>query len=414
MASCESSPASDSSVETSPLTDAGSETASPLWELPAGPGRFISRVYFSPYTTSRLLVSCWDKNLYLYDVLAENDEGGRGKLLSTYPHDHPVVACCFGRSDDEAFTSTVYEARMSVPTCPTNLKRRADRASINLATGENLTISWHRNCTRFALWCPQVPMAMSASTSKPDGPLYLHHFHPGTSILLKVLGINIPGGVFSLAFSQTKLVVASRARSVFIYELDKLGQLLLEKGQHSVEPEPIDVTPWQVREGAAKFMFRNIACMPTDAGYAQATIEGRVSVEWFDPSEESQARKYAFKCHRHTVKEKDSETGEITETEQIYPVHNLAFHPVHVNTFASCGGDGVVALWDAAAKRRIRQYQRLPASVASVAWSKDGKYLAMAMAPDPQGENPDPPTSPIKVLIREMADGEAAGKSRAQ
>lgn len=53
-------------------------------------------------------------------------------------------------------------------------------------------------------------------------------------------------------------------------------------------------------------------------GYVLSSIEGRVAVEFFDPSPEIQKKKYAFKCHR--IKEKDIEL--------IYPVNAIAFHNV--------------------------------------------------------------------------------------
>ena len=55
-------------------------------------------------------------------------------------------------------------------------------------------------------------------------------------------------------------------------------------------------------------------------GYATASVEGRIAVEYFDPSPESQAKKYAFKCHRQTVNGED----------HVWPVNALAFHPVYV------------------------------------------------------------------------------------
>jgi len=65
-------------------------------------------------------------------------------------------------------------------------------------------------------------------------------------------------------------------------------------------------------------MTRTVRCMPNAQGYASSSIEGRVAVEFFDPSDESQKRKYAFKCHRST------EGG----VDVIYPVNALAFHPM--------------------------------------------------------------------------------------
>jgi cell cycle arrest protein BUB3 len=143
-----------------------------------------------------------------------------------------------------------------------------------------------------------------------------------------------------------------------------------------------------------KFMTRAVACMPDDSGYASSSTEGRVSVEWFDPSEESQRRKTAFKCHRVT---------EADGTDTVYPVNALAFHPER-NVFASRSGDGLVSLWDAMAKRRIKQYQKFGSSVVALGFSCDGHYLAIATSPGfEDGKEPDQMEGLVKVVIRELA-----------
>jgi cell cycle arrest protein BUB3 len=148
-----------------------------------------------------------------------------------------------------------------------------------------------------------------------------------------------------------------------------------------------------------KFMTRAVACMPNGLGYTTSSIEGRVAVEWFDPSETSQARKYAFKCHRETVDGVDV----------IYPVNALAYHPVFKGTFASGGGDGTVALWDGSTKRRIRQYQKFPSSISGLAFSSDGKYLAVSYSPGFE-DGRDDPDGVVGVTIRELGENEAKGK----
>jgi cell cycle arrest protein BUB3 len=152
-----------------------------------------------------------------------------------------------------------------------------------------------------------------------------------------------------------------------------------------------------------KFMTRAVACMPDDSGYASSSIEGRVAVEWFDPSEESQKRKYAFKCHRVT---------ETDGTDTVYPVNALAFHPSR-NVFASGGGDGLVSLWDAMAKRRIKQYQKFGSSVAAISFSSDGHYLAIATSPGfEDGKEPEEMEGHVKVVVRELAPDEAKMKAK--
>ena len=85
----------------------------------------------------------------------------------------------------------------------------------------------------------------------------------------------------------------------------------------------------QKRESSLKFQTRCLSCFPNKQGYVLSSIEGRVAVEYLDPSPEVQKRKYAFKCHRN----KDS------GVEYIYPVNAISFHKEY-NTFATGGSDG--------------------------------------------------------------------------
>ncbi len=188
------------------------------------------------------------------------------------------------------------------------------------------------------------------------------------------------------------------SRALHIYDLETLAST---SASATISPiTNIQVEPWQRRESSLKFMTRAVACMPNDAGYASSSIEGRVAVEWFDPSATSQARKYAFKCHRQTSPE---------GVDVVYPVNTLAFHPIH-GTFASGGGDGFVALWDGVAKRRIRQYQRYAASVAALGFSGDGRYLAVAISPGFEDGKEGEGEGAVKVFVRELGENEAKGK----
>lgn len=228
-----------------------------------------------------------------------------------------------------------------------------------------------------------------------DSTLHIHRPDDASSTPAT---ISLQSKPFSIALSSSKLVVAMASRALNIWDLQALAAA--SASATSPLPNNIEVEPWQRRESSLKFMTRAVACMPNDAGYASSSIEGRVAVEWFDPSEESQSRKYAFKCHRQAVDGVDV----------VYPVHALAFHPVH-GTFASGGGDGVVALWDGIAKRRIRQYQKYPSSVAALAFSADGKYLVIGVSPGFEDGQDEVPEGSVRIQIRELGDSEAKAKS---
>ena len=238
-----------------------------------------------------------------------------------------------------------------------------------------------------------------------DATLHIHHPHgtPGAAI------VRLPAKPFAMTLSPTKLLVAMATRQVNIYDMASLSLL----AEQTSEPDTvIDAQPFQHRESGLKFMTRSVAAMPNDLGFACSSIEGRVAVEWFD--EASQNKTYAFKCHRVAEKQQNQETGEEESVDVVYPVHCLAFHPVY-GTFTSGGGDGNVALWDAVAKRRIRQYHRFGASVGAMEFSRDGKWLAIGVSPgfeDAKGDGDGGMgDGPVQVWVRQIPDAEVKGKA---
>lgn len=62
----------------------------------------MSALVFSPESSSKLLVSSWDKNVYHYDL---TNGAVDAKLVNTYEHRAPVLDVCFGADDDEAYTA---------------------------------------------------------------------------------------------------------------------------------------------------------------------------------------------------------------------------------------------------------------------------------------------------------------------
>ncbi len=133
-----------------------------------------------------------------------------------------------------------------------------------------------------------------------------------------------------------RLVVAMAGRHVWVYDLLPLAKAIRKEKNKGEVVKERDFEPDQKRESSLKYMTRDIRCMPAGDGYVTSSIEGRVSVEFFDPSEKVQRGKYAFKCHRQTVSSEEDEMklegieGGEEEMERpydvVYPVHGLAFH----------------------------------------------------------------------------------------
>ena len=124
-----------------------------------------------------------------------------------------------------------------------------------------------------------------------------------------------PDKVYTMSLAGEKLVVGTASRKVWVWDLRNMGFVQ------------------QKRESSLKYQTRCLSCFPNKQGYVLSSIEGRVAVEYLDPSPEIQKRKYAFKCHRN----KDG------DVEHIYPVNAISFHKEY-NTFATGGSDGNIIM----------------------------------------------------------------------
>lgn len=180
-------------------------------------------------------------------------------------------------------------------------------------------------------------------------------------------------------------MVGTSGRQVLVYDLRLLGP----------QNNPLE----QQRESSLKYQTRCITCYPDGQGYALASVEGRVAMEYFDSSAEVQAKKYAFKCHRRTDNGKDV----------VYPVNTIAFHPSY-GTFATGGGDGVVNIWDGLNKKRLFQLSSYPTSISSLDFSRDGSYLVIASSYQYEFGERDHPKDAL--YVRQMQEVEVKPKPR--
>lgn len=83
-----------------------------------------------------------------------------------------------------------------------------------------------------------------------------------------------PDRVFAMDIAGCLVVVACAGRAVNIWDLRKMSE------------------PVQRRESSLKYQTRAVRVFPDKAGYALSSTEGRVAIEYFDPSPEAQAKKY--------------------------------------------------------------------------------------------------------------------------
>nr|XP_054766335.1 mitotic checkpoint protein BUB3-like [Lytechinus pictus] len=319
------------------------------FKLEQPPEDGISAVKFGPKSSQFLLVSSWDETVRLYDVQAN-------QLRAKYKHDRPVLDCCF------CDQTHVYSGGLD------NMLKLYD---INTST-ENI-LGNHEDAVKCVEFCTDVNVVVTGSW---DQTVKLWDPRIGRS----TGSFSQPDKVYTMAVTGDRLVVGTAGRKVLVWDLRNMGYVQ------------------QRRESSLKYQTRCIRAFPNGQGYVLSSIEGRVAVEYLDPSPDVQKKKYAFKCHRLKV----------DGVEQIYPVNAIAFHNRH-NTFATGGCDGFVNIWDGFNKKRLCQFHCYPTSVSSLAFSNDGSVLAIASSYTYEEGDIDHPED--SVFIRKVSDQETKPKS---
>uniref|UniRef100_A0A7I4FTL3 Uncharacterized protein n=1 Tax=Physcomitrium patens TaxID=3218 RepID=A0A7I4FTL3_PHYPA len=265
-------------------------------ELWPPPSDAITNLRFSNQI-DHLLVSSWDAKLRLYDVAAN-------VLKAEFGSQGPVLDCCF--CDDSSGYSagadqTLY--RYDFNTGAETTLGLHDGAITSLeyshATGQVISGSWDKT-----LRCWD---ARSCS-------LAARYAQPARVTSMSLLGHN--------------LVVSTIGRHILVYDIRKMSE-----GQQSSE------TP-------LRFQTRSVCCNPDGRGFAIGSIDGRVIIDWFDPSE-ARVKKYVFKCHPKPA----------AGPKIFHPVNALAFHPQY-GSLATGSGDRHVNFWDVHIRKRLFQVHK--------------------------------------------------------
>jgi cell cycle arrest protein BUB3 len=280
----------------------------------------ITSLSFSPRAEDLLLSGSWDGTARLFDA--------RGNTLRhVFDHGSPVLSSCFvGKTEGAAATGAT-----------DGTVRRWD-----LATGAGTALGRHDGGVRSVEYSEARGLVLTGGWDKT-----LRAWDPRAA---RCAGVHtLPDKVFATTVADLRIVLAMGGRHVWVMDVRNLA-----------EPE-------QIRESSLQHQTRCVRAFPDATGYALSSVEGRVAIEYFDPSPDAQARKYAFKCHRATV----------ASTEFIFPVNAIAFHQ-SFGTFATGGCDGFVNVWDPEARKRLCQYRRYPAGIAALAFNTSGTLMATA------------------------------------
>ena len=205
------------------------------------------------------------------------------RLTASLPFEAALLDCCFGEHDAVSFAGGLNRqvARIDWNTLKSSiLGTHADAVkSLVYSTTANLLVSgsWDSTITG---WDAKASTARVATTT-------------------------VPGKVYSMDTVGNLLIVAMSERHVQLFDLRKMEQ------------------PLQTRESSLRHQTRCVRLSPAADSFAISSIEGRVGIEMVDP--EAQDCNFAFKCHRAPAPDQEN-------TELVYPVNALAFHPRYAPT----------------------------------------------------------------------------------
>ncbi|KAL7425158.1 mitotic spindle checkpoint protein Bub3 [Cryptotrichosporon argae] len=329
------------------------------------PADGIAALAWSPDST-RLLVASWDSTLQLHTF----SEPPTPPQIFSDPR--PVLATTFGSSASTAYSGgvdhRVREWDLEAGQCRVLGKHDDAVSSMAWLPAHNLLVtgSWDRT---LKVWNPALPEPLVTSLALPERAYTL-----------------------SYAPASDRLLLSMAHRHVLVYRGAALAQ--------ATPGAPVE--PESRRESALKMLSRTVACMADGKGWASASIEGRIAVEYFDTDAETQANKYAFRAHRQTVDGVD----------YVYPINAIAYHPIH-NTFASGGSDATLSIWDHTAKKRMRVFADYAPAVSALAFSPDGTRLAVGCSYEHDNAVKDVGRLGVRLVVKTTALDDCKPKPRA-
>lgn len=301
-------------------------------ELDQPPEDSISKVAFAP-NSNYLVASSWDNNIRCYEV-----QPNSSSCKAQQSHAGPILDCCWHHDGTKVLTASCDK------TCKV----------WDLQSNQAIAFAQHAAPVKNIRWV-QSPQYQLAITASWDKTLKFWDLRTPTP----VLSLDLPERCFCMDVVYPMAVVGTASRGLIIYQLEN--------------------TPSEFKklESPLKYQHRCVSIFKSQqgqpSGFALGSIEGRVAIQYINPANPSRDN-FTFKCHRSVV----STAG---QTQDIYPVNDISFHPVH-GTLATVGSDGKFSFWDKDARTKLKTSDAMEQSITSGSFSYNGEKFAYAVSYD--------------------------------
>ena len=129
----------------------------------------------------------------------------------------------------------------------------------------------------------------------------------------------------------------------------------------------VELPSWKIKDtdSGLKYQCRSCALIPNGRGFVQGSIDGRVSVEFFD----AETSKFAFRCHRMNLE----------DVQLVFPVTALAFQPDSLNLYTG-GADGKIVSWNLVTRKKQEELPKLDDSIVKLCCTDE--YLVIGTSDD--------------------------------
>lgn len=166
-----------------------------------------------------------------------------------------------------------------------------------------------------------------------------------------------------------------------VYAADVLGPMaVVTTADRAIQVYSLDQGPTEYKkiESLLKYQHRCVSIFTDKSrnpnGFAVGSIEGRVAIMYVEPANPN-TDNFTFKCHRSTPQPP-------TNSQDIFAVNDIAFHPVH-GTLSTVGSDGRYSFWDKDDRTKLKTSEAVnDQAITCCAFESRGQLFAYASSYD--------------------------------